>query len=103
MLVQGVHQVVQHGVVHLIHPAGDGLQQSAPPDDGIEAEGYAVRLQLIEHKRLAELKLVDDAGIPRQFVHPVADGAHQHRVLVFIHGNLGGGRTGVDGKYLHKY
>ena len=49
MAAHGMGNVVEHGIVHLVHAAGNGLQQPAPTHDGIELEGDAVGLQLFEH------------------------------------------------------
>ena len=96
MGTHGVHAVVDHGIVHLVDAAGDGFQQAAPPDDGVEGKGNALVLQLGEHQVLAELKLVDDTRKVHQLVDGVAQRLDKYRLFVLENGHLGRGGAGVD-------
>ena len=90
-------EIVQHEVVDLVHASGHGFEEASASDDGVERHGDAFRLQLPQHKLLAEVELVRDAGEAGQFFDRVAERALHAQRGVLVDGYLGGRRAGIDG------
>ena len=55
MLARGGVSFVAHLFVHEIHAAGNGLEQSAAPYDGIEFQGQPGFADFIFHQAAAEV------------------------------------------------
>ena len=100
MLAQGIVGFKAHFAVDAVHAAGNGLYQSAPAYNGVEAQRYVVLRQPVGHELAAEVVLVNYLGVGSQLVGGVAYSAHAEGALVFIDGHLGGGGAGVDYKYM---
>lgn len=96
MGTHGMHAVIDHSIVHLVDTAGDGFQQAAPTDDGVEGKGDALMFQLGEHQILTELKLVNDTWIVYQLVNRMSQRLDKYRLFVLENGHLGRGGAGVD-------
>ena len=97
MLAQGMGDVVEHGVVHLIDTTCNRLEQPTTTDDGIKTKRDVMLLERSEYQLLAELKLVDDARKGGQFFYRVTQGGDQQGLFIGINRNLCRGGTGIDG------
>lgn len=88
MGTHGVEHIVQHGIVHGIHTARNGFQQSPTADDGIELKGNVIGLQRFQHQVLAEFELVDDAGKLGKLLHRMPDVEYQTGSFILIDSNF---------------
>ena len=93
--------VVEHLLVDFVHTTGNGLHQSATTYHGVELQGHAHALQLVEHQLLAVVELLNHIVEARQLLVRMADASQHQWLLVFIDGHLGRCGAGVDGKNQH--
>ena len=90
-------QVSQQGITDGVGAAGDGLEQAAAAHDDVQGLGVAVfLLQEVQNDLLAEVLLVDDAGVLGNLLGGVAQRFFKQQGLVLEHADLGGGGAGVD-------
>lgn len=90
-------QVSQQGIADGVGAAGDGLEQAAAAHDDVQGLGVAVfLLQEVQNDLLAEVLLVDDAGVLGDLLGRVAQRFFKQQGLVLEHADLGGGGAGVD-------
>ena len=90
-------QVSQQGIADGVGAAGDGLEQAAAAHDDVQGLGVAVfLLQEVQNDLLAEVLLVDDAGVLGDLLGGVAQRFFKQQGLVLEHADLGGGGAGVD-------
>ena len=50
MRTHGMKRILPHGLIHLVHPAGNRFHQTATTDNGIKPERNALLLQFGKHK-----------------------------------------------------
>ena len=90
-------QVSQQGVADGVGAAGNGLEQTAAADDDVQALGVAVFLfQEVQDDLLAEVFLVNDAGVFGNLLGGMTQRFLEQQGLVLEHANLGGGGAGVN-------
>ena len=90
-------QVSEQRIADGIGAARNGLEQTAAADNDIQRLGVAVLLlQEVENDLLAEVLLVDDAGVLGDLLGRVAQRFFKQQGLVLEHADLGGGGAGVD-------
>ncbi len=95
-------RVVDHAVVDFIYAAGNGLDQSASADDGIEGERDVCALQLLQNQVAPEVLLLGDVVEGREVFGGVGDAVEEDGLFVVVDGHLGGGGTGIDDKDTHR-
>ena len=96
VFAQRVERVVAHLSIHAIDAAGDGLCQSAASYDGIEDKRNVVFLQPFQNEVSAELVLLGDVFVGRQFFGLVPDDRDEQRLSVQIDPDLCGSGAGID-------
>ena len=90
-------QVSQQGIADGIGAARNGLEQAAAADNDIQRLGVAVLLlQEVENYLLAEILLINDAGILGDLLGGVAQRFFKQQGLILKHADLGGGGAGID-------
>ena len=94
--------VVEHQLVDFVHTAGNGLHQTAAPDDCIEVHGHVCPLQLVEHQLFAESPLLYHIVELCQILICVHNVAQQNGLFVVVDGQLGGSGTRIDNKNQHR-
>ncbi len=102
----GVLEVFQHLRSDLPSAATDGTDQAATTDHGMQSgRRDLVFPHGLHHQLPAKIILVYNRGIGGQLFRFVPQHLFKNRTVSVIHGNLGGGGTGVDGEYAigHKF
>lgn len=94
--------VVNHQLIDLVNTASDRFDKPTTPDDGVELEGDAQLLQLIENERPTEVLLLHHVVELRQLIGRMADVTKYKWLFILIDSHLGGCGTGIDDENSHE-
>ena len=90
-------QVSEQRIADGIGAARNGLEQTAAADNDIQRLGVAVLfLQEVKNDLLAEILLINNAGILGDLLGRVTQRFFKQQGLILKHTDLGGGGAGID-------